>query len=113
MPTTVTPRLNLSGGTDGKPIAVTATATPGTTIHAAHATALDEIVLFAANTHTSDLEITIEDGSTAAPIKVTIPTKQGYWFLGIFLLTNAATVKIFCATASVIFVRGHVVRYTG
>ncbi len=40
-------KLNLSGSTDGQPIAITATATPGTLIHTADSTALDEIWLYA------------------------------------------------------------------
>ena len=37
-------KLKLSGSTDGKAIKVVQTATAGTTIHTAHATALDEIL---------------------------------------------------------------------
>ena len=37
--------LKLSGGTDGKNIKVAATATAGTLLHTAHATALDRVWL--------------------------------------------------------------------
>ena len=53
----------LSGGTgDGRGILVVKTATAGTIIHTCGATAKDEIHLYAFNTHTSDLLLTIEHG---------------------------------------------------
>jgi hypothetical protein len=52
----------LSGSTSNKPIAVSATATAGTLIHTAHSTALDEIWLYAVNSSTSSVKLTIEFG---------------------------------------------------
>ena len=42
-------KLVLSGSTDGKLIDITQEATPGTIIHTAHATALDEIWMWVFN----------------------------------------------------------------
>jgi predicted deacylase len=55
-------KLALSGSTNGRGIAVAATATLGTTIHTAHATALDEVWLYAANIHSSAVTLTVEFG---------------------------------------------------
>ena len=58
----------LSGGTgDGRGIKVVATTTPGTTIHTAHATAMDEIHLWAWNSDSVDRLLTIEFGDTTDP----------------------------------------------
>ena len=58
-------KLKLSGSTNGRGIAVTATATLGTTIHTAHATALDEIWLYAANIDSTARILTVEFGGVA------------------------------------------------
>jgi predicted deacylase len=55
-------KLALSGSTNGRGIAVAATATLGTTIHTAHATALDEVWLYAANIDSSAVTLTVEFG---------------------------------------------------
>jgi hypothetical protein len=109
-------KAKLSGSTDGKQIKVVQTATAGTTIHTADATALDEIWLWAYNSDTADRELTIEWGEATAPdgnIKVTIPFKTGYVLVipGL-LLTNSAVVKAFAASANVIMINGYVNRIT-
>ena len=48
-------KVVLSGGTSGADILVAATATAGTLIHTANATALDEIWLWAQNNTTADV----------------------------------------------------------
>lgn len=63
MATTITPQI-LSGSTNGQSISITATASPGTVLHTADATALDELWLYADTTTTSNTEITVEIGST-------------------------------------------------
>ena len=75
MATTFT-KVILSGSTSGKQIKVAATATAGTTIHTAHATSLDEIWLWAVNSSTTAVKITVEWGEATAPdgnIEVTVP----------------------------------------
>jgi hypothetical protein len=109
-------KSKLSGSTDGKQIKVVATATAGTTIHTADATALDEIWLWAVNSSAADVKLTIEWGEATAPdgnIEVTIPAESGYVLVipGL-LLTNSLVVKAFAASANVILINGYVNRIT-
>lgn len=107
-------KIKLSGGTDGKNIKVAATATPGTTIHTAHATALDEIWLYAVNSNSADVKLTIEWGEGTAPdgnIEYTVKAENGlYLIVPGLLLTNSLVVKAFAATANVICINGYVNR---
>jgi len=107
-------KIKLSGSTDGKQIKVAATATAGTTIHTSHATALDEVWLFAVNSDTTARKLTIEWGEATAPdgnIEVTIPAESGYLMVvpGL-VLTNSLVVRAFAATANVILINGYVNR---
>lgn len=107
-------KIKLSGSTDGKGIKVVATATAGTTIHAAHATDLDEIWIWAVNSDTVDRKLTIEWGEATAPdgnIEMTIPAESGLLLVvpGL-LLTNSLVVKAFAAAANVILIHGYVHR---
>lgn len=107
-------KVLLSGSTDGKQIKVVATATAGTTIHTAHATAQDEIWLWAVNSDTTARKLTVEWGEATAPdgnIEVTIPAESGYLMVvpGL-VLTNSLVVKAFAATANVILINGYVNR---
>ena len=109
-------KLKLSGSTDGKQIKVVATATAGTTIHTAHATALDEVWLWAVNSDTTARKLTVEWGEATAPdgnIEVTIPAESGYLLVvpGL-ILTNSLVVKAFAATANVLLINGYVNRIT-
>ena len=113
MATTFT-KVILSGSTNGKQIKIAASATPGTTIHTASATALDEIWLWAVNSSTTAVKLTIEWGEATAPdgnIEVTIPGEAGYLMVvpGL-VLTNSLVVKAFAATANVILINGYVNR---
>lgn len=62
-------KRQLSGSTNGRPIKVTATATPGTLIHTATSTTdeFDEIYLWAVNTSSSAVALTLEWGGTTSP----------------------------------------------
>jgi hypothetical protein len=104
----------LSGSTNGRQIKVAATATPGTTIHTAHATAYDEVWLWAVNSDTTARKLTIEYGGTTAPddlIEVTVPAEGGLMLVvpG-WVLTNSLVVKAFCASANVVTIGGFVNR---
>ena len=115
MATTFT-KVILSGSTSGKQIKVAATATAGTTIHTAHATSLDEIWLWAVNSSTTAVKITVEWGEATAPdgnIEVTIPGESGYLMVvpGL-VLTGSLVVKAFAGTTNVILVNGYVNRIT-
>lgn len=113
MATTFT-KVVLSGSTSGKQIKVAATATAGTTIHTAHATALDEIWLWAVNSSTTAVKLTVEWGEATAPdgnIEVTVPGESGYLMVvpGL-VLTGSLVVKAFAGTANVLLVNGYVNR---
>jgi len=107
-------KLKLSGSTDGKGIKVSQTATAGDTIHTAHATALDEIWIYAVNSSADDVKLTLEWGEATAPdgnIEVTIAGEDGLTLVipGL-LLTNSLVVKAFAATTDVIVIHGFVNR---
>jgi len=115
---TITKAL-LSGSTDGKQIKVAASSTPGTTIHTADASALDEIWLWADNDDVADILLTLEFGGTTDvdnTIKVTIPGKGSLGLDGLklvlpgILLTNSLVVKAFAGTANKIKLSGHIHR---
>lgn len=113
-------KVLLSGSTQGKPIKVAAIASTGTTIHATgtSSTTIDEIWLYAQNTSTSPVLLTVEYGSTTAPdgnIIVTIPPQSGLTLVvpGLVLTgTGAAAnnVTAFAGTANVLTISGYVNR---
>lgn len=106
----------LSGSTNGRPIPVAATATPGTLIHTAvNVTgAVDQLFLSAVNTDTTDRKLTLEWGGTTAPsdlIEITIPAEGGLRLVAAGIpLQSGLIVRAFAATASVINIVGYVKR---
>jgi len=103
-------KLKLSGSTDGRGIAVAATATPGTLIHTGSSTAttIDEIWLYAMNQSGTDYKLTVEWGgvTTSDLIEQTITTEAGLALVapGLILKGNAGTaliVRAFCSVSSV------------
>ena len=108
----------LSGSTNGKQIKVAATATAGTTIHTATSgtSNFDEIWLYAVNSTTTAVKLTVEWGEATAPdgnIEVTIAPEDGYVLVvpGL-LLNNSLVVKAFAGSANVILINGYVNRIT-
>ena len=109
-------KRKLSGSTDGKAIKVAQTATPGDTIHTAvagtTAGTFDEIWLWAFNSHTGNIKLTIEFGGASAPddnIVVTVPALAGLVpIVPGLILQNGATVKAFASSANVITIIGFV-----
>lgn len=106
----------ISGSTNGQPILVAATSTPGTTIHTAVSgtTSLDEIWLYAQNTDTTPRKLTIEYGGTTSPnnlIELTVEAEAGLVLVvpGL-LLNNSLLVRAFAATTNVITISGYVNR---
>jgi hypothetical protein len=110
----------LSGSTQGQPIVVAATASTGTTIHSTgtSATIIDEVWLYANNTSTSPVLLTVQFGGTASPQNskpITLAPQSGDVLIVAGLpLTGtgaaATTVYAFAATASVITISGYVNR---
>jgi hypothetical protein len=113
-------KVLLSGSTQGKPIKVAATASTGTTVHATgtSATIIDEVWLYAYNSSTGPVALTVEFGGTTAPdqnIKIDIPATSGLTLVvpGLILVgTGAAAnnVTAFAGTADVVTVSGYVNR---
>lgn len=109
-------KLPLSGSTNGRPIKVAATATPGTTIHTAGsgATNIDEVWLWCANTDTVTRKLTVEFGGTTSPddtIEVGIPAESGLVLVIPGLpLQNSLVIKAFAAAANVVTITGYVNR---
>ena len=108
-------KIPLSGSTNGKGIAVAATATPGTLIHTAvtGTAAYDEVWLYVVNTSASDVKLTLEYGGTATSdlIEYTVTAEDGLAVLvpGLFL-NNAQVIRAFAATGSVLNIHGYVHR---
>lgn len=109
-------KLKLSGSTDGMGIKIVATATAGTTVHTAHATALDEIWCWLTNTSNAAVTVTIEWGGVTDPDNLLvktmslpansppIPVVTGQ------LLTNSKVFAVFASSANVIIASGYVNR---
>lgn len=107
-------KIKFSESTDGLAVKVVQTATAGTLVHTAHASALDEVWLYAYNGHSADVELTVEFGGAAAPdqnIILTVGTKSGLALVvpGL-ILTNSTTLRAFAATANVITLSGYINR---
>lgn len=111
-----------SGSSQGQPVLVAATATPGTTIHATgiSATVFDEQWHYAQNTDTTDRKLTIEWGGVTAPnnlFEVTIPAESGLVLVvpGLRLVGTgaaASTARAFCASANVVTITSNINRMT-
>jgi len=105
----------LSGSTSGKPIAVAAVATPGTIMHTAHATSLDEVWLYAVNTSGTSVKLTIEFGgvTNTENIELTITGESGLVLVipGL-IMTGSNVIRAFAGTTNVISVSGYVNRIT-
>jgi hypothetical protein len=115
-------KITLSGSTDGRPIKVAATSIgSGTTIHTASTTTsvYDEIWLYAMNSHTSNVKLTLGWGGTSDPddlIELTITAESGLVLVapGLLLKGNATAliVKAAAASANYITLHGYVNRIT-
>ncbi len=108
-------KAKLSGSTDGKQIKVVATATAGTLIHTAVSgtTDWDEIWLYAYNSDSSSVILTLEWGGVAVPddlMKWTLPAQNlgRILLLDGKLLQNAKLLGAFADTANVVMLDGFV-----
>jgi hypothetical protein len=110
-------------GTTGTGLAtlVAATATPGTAVHTASTTTttIDEVWLYAYNSSTSSVKLTIEWGEVTSPnghIEVTVLPEAGLVTLvpGLVLQGNATAkvVRAFAGTTNVLTIHGFVNRIT-
>lgn len=113
-------KVLLSGSTQGKAIKVAATASTGTTIHATgtSSSTIDEVWLYAYNSSTGPVTLTIQYGGTTSPdndIKIDLPATSGLTLVvpGLILTgTGAAanTVYAYAGTANVVTISGYVNR---
>jgi len=111
-------KRKLSGSTSGRPILITQTSTagPANTIHTSVASIVDgtwdEIWLWAYNSHSSDVILTIEFGGQDTPdqnIKITIPFQAGLIpIIPGLILQNEYIVKAFAEVGSVVTLSGFV-----
>ena len=86
-------KVKLSGSTDGKAIRLTASTSPGTTIHTTGTASaiIDEIWLYAYNSSASAQTLTIQFGGTATPdddIRQIIPSQSGLTLIVPGLILN-------------------------
>ncbi|WP_341893737.1 hypothetical protein [Ferrovibrio terrae] len=104
----------LSASTDGRNIKVVATATAGTLIHTADATAMDEVFLFANNRDSVARLLTIEFGGVTSPddlVVVTLAARSGpRLIVPGWVLTGGLLVRAFAEAANVIGINGYVNR---
>jgi len=109
-------KIPLSGSTNGRMIAVAATSTPGTLIHTATSSTTyeDEIWIYAVNSSTSAVKLTVEWGGTTANtdhIELTITGESGLVLVSPGLvLQNSLVVRAFAGTTNVINIAGYVNR---
>jgi hypothetical protein len=109
-------KVLLSGSTNGTPTTVVATSGTGDLIHTAVAgtVSFDEIWLYANNTSTSPVLLTIQYGGTTSPqyVKpITLAPQSGdILIVAGLLLQNSLVVRAIAATASVITISGYVNR---
>jgi hypothetical protein len=110
-------KQKFSESTNGRQIKVAATASSGTLIHTADATAWDEVWLYAVNDTATDRLLTIQWGGTTATdddIEYTVKAQNGlYLIIPGLILTGSTTVRAFCAAAAdAIQISGYVNRIT-
>ena len=109
-------KMILSGSTNGKGVNVAGTSTADAdVIHAAHATALDEIWLYASNNGAAAVKLTLQYGHADAAdnIALTIPGETGLVLvLPGLILTGSEDIQAFAATTAVITLFGYVNRIT-
>lgn len=93
-----------SGSTDGKSVPVAATSTPGTLLHTAHATAKDEVWLYAQNVSGATRTLTIEFGGVTGGDQIVVPVEPGAGLVLVvpgLVLTNSQVMRAFADVAGV------------
>jgi hypothetical protein len=108
----------LSGSTNGRPINVSATATPGTLIHTASSTSgqKDELYLWVSNTTGSAATLTLEWGGVTDPDDLLVKAYSVPLNSGPVLVANGLTlnggvvVRAFSGTGDALNITGYVNR---
>jgi len=110
--------LGLSGSTNGCGIKISATSSPGTTVHTAVSgtTNWDDVWLFATNEGTAPVAFSVEFGGTTSPdntISGTLPAKCGLVPIVMGIpLQNGLVIKAFAGVTNVVVIYGYVNRIT-
>ena len=109
----------LSGSTSGKPILISATATPGTLLHTAitGASSKDEVYLWFNNGSGSTVDVTVEWGGVSDPGDLLVKTYKltGHTLEQIAFgqpINGGLVIRAFAATGSVVTCTGYVNRYS-
>ena len=110
-------KVILSGSTDGQPINVTATASPGDAIHTCGAgtSNQDEIWIWAVNLSAANVELTIQWGGTTSPdqdLVVVVPPEGLVLIVPGLILRNSLVVRAYADTTAVINLFGFANRIT-
>jgi len=107
----------LSTGADGIGVKVVATQSAGTTIHTSAGTntanLYDEIWLYACNTHSAAVVLTIQFGGTTAvtnDLKYVLQPSETVLVCPGLILHNGLLVKAYATTANVVSIHGFVNR---
>ena len=103
----------LSASTNGRGIKIAATATAGTLLHTAHASAKDKVWVYLSNTSASDVVASIEFGGTTSPddiVKVTVPAAKTILAIPGLIVSGGLAVRCFAAAANVLSAFGEVDR---
>ena len=109
-------KLLLSASTNGRPISVSATSSPGTIVHTGPSISSDihEIWLYAQNYGTNGLLLVVQWGGTSSSDEISIYLEpyQGLTLITSGLLIKGAVtpldVRAYCATANQIAISGYV-----
>tara|TARA_R110000824_G_C14949738_1_gene650783 strand:- start:33 stop:386 length:354 start_codon:yes stop_codon:yes gene_type:complete len=109
-------KVVLSGSTNGLGIKIAQTTATGDTIHTAVAgtTDIDEVWLFAHNSSTAGVKLTLEWGGVTDidnTIEVTLPPEEGLMQIAPgLLLRNGLHIKAYAASTNVVTIYGFVNR---
>lgn len=104
-------RTLLSASTNGGPVLVQATATAGTTIHTADASAKDELWLWATNNSNTSVKLTMEFGGAGNITEQTLAAEDGLVLVSPGLtFTGSLVIRAFAGTANVTQCFGYVNR---
>lgn len=108
----------LSGSTNGKQIAISGSATPGTLVHTAisGSGSWDEVWIWAVNSQTASTKLTIEWGENTVPdgnIEVIVSGESGLFLVvpGL-IIQNSLEIRAFSNVVNVLMLSGYVNRIT-
>jgi len=97
-------KVILSGSTNGRPIAITQTATLGDLLHTADAAAIDEVWLYAVNTTGAVKTLTVEFGGVVAGDQIVVQISENAGLALVIpglTLTNSLVITAFADAAGV------------